>query len=250
MTYRVMLIDDEPWAMVYLKQTFNWEDRGFVIASEESNAKDALDSVKDVRPDVIFTDIRMPGLTGLELMNEVRTLGIECEFVIMSGFAEFSYAQEAITLGAFEYCLKPIAADKADRLLVRLRERLGAKPKSSEEPYGLALPSERNLKFEDMLDYIQSNIQDKLHLKELANQFYLNSNYCCHLFNKYTGKTFTEYVTELRMKKAAGLLANHRLTIEEAGSESGYPDYFYFNKVFKKYYGQTPSEYRKAANQP
>ncbi len=248
MSYRVMLIDDEPWTIVYLKRTFRWEERGFQVVAEVQDAHSALSAAQSLRPDVIFTDIRMPGMTGLELIKAFKACGIASEFVIVSGFAEFTYAQEAIMLGAFEYCLKPINPQQADDLLVRLSDRLGGESQIEQATeITLDCREERNIHFEDMLSYIETRLHEKLRLKALARQFYMNPNYCCHLFNKHLGKTFSEHLTELRMKEASRILLNKHLTIDEVGRQAGYPDYFYFNKVFKKFYGVTPSEYRKEA---
>lgn len=256
MPYQVVLIDDEPWTMVYMKKTFKWEDKGFEIIAETQNSLEAFDLIEQTRPDVVFTDIRMPEMSGIELMKGLRKKGVESEFVIASGFAEFEYAQEAVKLGAFEYCLKPISSEKADELLDRLALHLNARTdarrmhaarlSNRDEEAGPITEEDGQIKFTDMLAYIRCHYKEKLQLKDLAKQFYLNSNYCCHLFAKYTGKTFSEFLTQLRMEEAARLLQTH-FTIEDVARKAGFVDYFYFNKVFKKYYGVTPTEFRKGS---
>ncbi|WP_127588997.1 response regulator transcription factor [Paenibacillus koleovorans] len=254
--YRVVLVDDEPWTLIYLKKSFPWQEMGFEVVAETRNSMEALSLVEQYKPDVVFTDIRMPQLSGIELMQQLRSAGVRSEFVIVSGFAEFSYAQEAVKLGAFEYCLKPVSPEQAEQLLQRLAHQLerhrqegrplpqaeavkqGAREQATEE--------EGELNFEGMLKYMRDHLDDKLQLRELARKFYLNPNYCCLLFNKFTGMTFSEYLTELRMKQAALLLGEKALSIDEVAKRAGYPDYYYFNKVFKKFYGLTPTEYRKA----
>jgi YesN/AraC family two-component response regulator len=84
-------------------------------------------------------------------------------------------------------------------------------------------------------------------MKDLSNMFHINYTYCCELFKKVMGITFSEYVTGLRMKKAVQLLDNSDLSIEKVAIETGYSDYYYFNNVFKKYYNITPSKYRKSS---
>jgi YesN/AraC family two-component response regulator len=251
-----MLIDDEPWTMVYLKKMFQWKEKGFEVVAEMQNSMEALELADRIHPDVIFTDIRMPIMSGIDLIQELKRRGSRSEFVIVSGFAEFAYAQEAVKLGAFEYCLKPTSTEKAAELLSRLANHLESKSPSvlaadesqvlpEELETSLQAEEEGRAHFYNMLIYIKRNFSEKLQLKDLAKQFYLNSNYCCYLFSKFTGMTFSEYVTDIRMKEAARLLQYHHFTIVEIAKKSGYPDYFYFNKVFKKYYGVTPSDYRK-----
>ena len=86
--------------------------------------------------------------------------------------------------------------------------------------------------------------------RELAEQFHLNANYCCALFNKDTGGSFSEYLTSIRMKEAERLLTHTTLSLEEIAVQCGIQDYYYFNKVFKKYSGATPSQYRKQRKNP
>ena len=89
------------------------------------------------------------------------------------------------------------------------------------------------------------HFRDKLILKELAEQYHLNANYCCALFNKETGVSFSEYLTSIRMREAERLLTHTTLSLEEIAVQCGIQDYYYFNKVFKKYSGETPSQYRR-----
>jgi len=258
--YKAVLIDDEPWSLVHMSNIFKWSEMGFEIVSQISNAEEALDIISQTKPDVIFTDIRMPGISGLDLMKSVRVNGVDTEFIIISGFADFSYAQEAIQLGAFEYCLKPISSQQADNILLRLSKRLWSKRHGTtyyeyyEDPNNKQFVSskEENMseeiiedKFDKILSYINDNFQTKIHLKELANTFFLHPNYICSLFKKKTGLTFSEYITKLRMEEASRILADKSRLIDEVAVKCGYDDYFYFNKVFKKYYGITPTEYRK-----
>ena len=89
------------------------------------------------------------------------------------------------------------------------------------------------------------HFREKLVLRELADQFHLNANYCCALFNKETGGSFSEYLASIRMKEAERLLTHTTLSLEEIAVQCGIQDYYYFNKVFKKYSGETPSQYRR-----
>lgn len=244
MSYQVFLVDNEEWALIYLKKTLPWNENGFRVVGSSINSVKAVEEIRRLRPDVVFTDIRMPELSGLELMGKLREEGLHCEFIILSGFAEFSYAQTAIRLGAFEYCLKPISPDQGGELLARLRCHL-AETKPREDDASLAQPSD-NETLNDLLRYIQGHYQEKLRLKDIAAHFYLSSGYCSVLFSKYLGRTFPEYLTELRIQKACQLLRGTGLSIHEIAAQTGIDDYFYFNKVFKRATGLTPSQYRKA----
>ncbi|HOJ11915.1 MAG TPA: response regulator [Clostridiales bacterium] len=250
--YKVVLVEDEPWTLLGISKTFKWNEMGFKVINQTTRAMDAIDIILDNNPDVVFTDIRMPQISGIELMRKIRNEDRDTEFVIISGFAEFEYARDAITLGAFEYCLKPISKDAADSILERLKEHLDKKRNiTNVNSVNKIMDVENkihNVNFKNLLNYINENFKKNLQLKDLADQFYLNPNYCCYLFKNLTGNSFSEYLTSKRMGRACKLLKDTTLTISEVAAEAGYNDYYYFNKTFKRQFSCTPSQYRKDWN--
>jgi len=121
--YQVLLVDDERIVLESLKGSLNWEQIGFSVCGTADNGMEALERIREYRPDVVFTDIRMPGISGLELIKRVREIS-QCSIVIASGFAEFGYAQKAIKFGIDGYCLKPFDEEEIVSLLTRIRGRL------------------------------------------------------------------------------------------------------------------------------
>ncbi|MBW7453998.1 response regulator, partial [Paenibacillus sepulcri] len=122
--YSVLLVDDEIWSLEGIRKLFDWEKQGFTVTAQVTDASEAYDLICSTKPDVVFTDIRMPEISGIELLTKTRKAGIQSEFVIVSGFAEFEYAQEALRRGAFDYQLKPIDPDEAGLLLQKLKAQL------------------------------------------------------------------------------------------------------------------------------
>lgn len=243
-TYSVYLVDDEPWALVYLEKIVKWEEMGFRITGKFENSVEAFNRAAAEPPDVIFIDIRMPELDGLAFMRKALEAKLPCRFVVISGFAEFGYAQEAIRMGVvYDYCLKPIARDKLILLLDKLHGILEETKEQKQEKE--EIPLAENPVFQEMLTFMHTHFREKLVLRELADQFHLNANYCCALFNKETGGSFSEYLASIRMKEAERLLTHTTLSLEEIAVQCGIQDYYYFNKVFKKYSGETPSQYRR-----
>ncbi|WP_339256795.1 response regulator [Paenibacillus sp. FSL P2-0136] len=479
--YKVIIVDDESWAIRGISNAFDWEQYGFEISGQFTSAYQAWEAIALQEPDLVVTDIRMPEISGLDLMKRAKAQGIDSEFVIISGYAEFEYAQEALRYGALDYFLKPLDVDMTDTFLAKLalhfsrrsaarnhllldtltsadedeirrclpagmsaggcrvlavhyeadRPELGELLKLDGQPvhvlevengastllavliteqeselegitdewpaaagspglpvvgissigsglkqisklikeaelaasrvfvddasgafhyYNPKLPlvkpcidelhsivhgnqydsietyilglqeyfrlhelgmievvylwnqavglltsayseelrdmeleflnyAELKERFENleslcsflhdvltvlrqgnsralqegdilscfnrMVAYIDRNYEQKLYLKELSVQFFINQVYCCQLFKKNLGKTFSEYVAELRIRKARGLLQQTDLSIESIAIQSGYVDYYYFNKVFKKHCGMTPAKFRK-----
>jgi len=130
MMYRVLIADDEPWVAYGITKLIDWETEGYVIAGEAFDGLSALQFIREEKPDVVISDIRMPGLDGIELMEAVRKEGIDAEVIVVSGYAEFDYAKQAILLGAFDYLLKQIDRQELLNTVRRLRAKLEGKKRS------------------------------------------------------------------------------------------------------------------------
>ncbi len=452
--YNVLLVDDEPWVLIGLQRIFNWENYNFHILCATSNSLEALEIIKRASVDVVLSDIRMPDLSGLDLLKITKENFPSITFILVSGFADFAYAQEACRQGAYDYLLKPIDHTQTDLFLEKLQHHIyEIKQKENLFHYELlqngkedfhsffhtpkfqyyqvfhitsvknipqiflpdyceyqcieisihekiflcntsknllqflsnlnlpdinigiseltedcsenvvvqadiaskdlfltgvpgiymyhptdsrfinficskiheyhknkypaseilALfrnipvqkiniedavylwnqlclyfpdilpkqdfyytssaqliqefkdwpsllltlqdfcefnnPSTQNLQQNDLaahiLTFIHEHYTENLFLKDVADQFHLNCTYFSELFKKRVGMTFSKYLTKLRLEKAAGLLQNSSLTIEDICFQCGYNDYSYFNKAFKKHFLCTPYQYRK-----
>jgi YesN/AraC family two-component response regulator len=474
---QVVVIDDEPWALLGIRNAFDWTAYGFGIIAECTDAEEAFEIIRRERPDIVFTDIRMPKYNGIDIMRMTRELELDTEFVVVSGFAEFAYVQEALKFGALDYCLKPVNPEMTGPLLekagkhikkkqslkdnalmealtaknhsglhrlnpsffslapccwhavIRMKDKesspeQGSVPQSWEKTeihmnslktlyivrssspdlpdlHALELRAEKNREsfgisgrygdledipgvireadiavlkgfvtgragvfpykdekkalkpfmnklkealeqedfngisalldsigrefaarewgmneavhfwnqaigilignykeeeqlegleylnylelcdrfqnleamlgflaevfrqlgqengppahsneilhyFNQLVKYIEHHYDQELYIRDLSERFYINQFTCCKLFKKVLGKTFTEYVMEIRLDQACRLMKSTELTIEEIALKVGYSDYFYFNKVFKKHYGLTPARFKRS----
>ena len=119
---KVLFVDDEPIITQGLRVLIDWEEEGFQIAGSVQNGNEALKFLKRESVDLVLTDIRMPECSGLELLEKVKEQKIsEAYFIIMSGFDEFSYAQQAIRAGCLDYILKPVDADELLKIVRKVR---------------------------------------------------------------------------------------------------------------------------------
>jgi len=130
---RAMLVDDEPLALEGLKLLINWQAEGFEICGECASACEALRKLPDANPDLIVTDIRMPGMSGLELLHAARQAGFDGQFVIVSGYSDFQYAKKALQLGVAGYLLKPVEPADAAVVLAHVRRKLIGRETESEK---------------------------------------------------------------------------------------------------------------------
>ena len=104
---KVLVADDEEIVRTSLVDMIPWQELGMVLVGSVRNGLEALDVVSDDPPDIVITDIRMPMMDGLELIEKIKMLSPDTEIIILSGFSEFSYAQKAMSYGVKHYLLKP-----------------------------------------------------------------------------------------------------------------------------------------------
>jgi two-component system response regulator YesN len=131
--YRIMLVEDEPPILYAVKHLIDAGDFGFEVSSVAQNGRDALKMLANTVPDVIMTDIMMPFVDGLALIEEVRQRFPEIICVIMSGHSDFEYAVQALRTNTFDYLLKPIQMEKLHSMLQSLKRTLDKKKSAAEQ---------------------------------------------------------------------------------------------------------------------
>lgn len=122
--YKVFLVDDEIVVREGIRSNFPWEETDFVLAGEAPDGEIALSMLQDVKPDILITDIRMPFMDGLELCRQVSRTMPWVYIIILSGYDDFTYAREAISLGVIEYLLKPVSGEELRGVLERIALRI------------------------------------------------------------------------------------------------------------------------------
>ena len=122
--YSVILVDDEPVVREGLEYIIDWEKEGYSVIGSAGNGLEGLELIKKVKPDLVITDIKMPGLTGLEMVGEAKKINPDLKCIILSGYSDFKYAQDAIALGTLHYLLKPIDENELIQILSRVKIQL------------------------------------------------------------------------------------------------------------------------------
>ncbi|MCD8123209.1 MAG: response regulator [Clostridiales bacterium] len=122
--YRLFLVDDEEEIREGIIRKISWEKLGFVIVGDAANGRDALETIEQLEPDVLMTDIRMPYMDGLELTRCIHQKYPSMKVLIFSGYDDFEYAKQAIKLGVTEYILKPVNVEELSQILTKVRENL------------------------------------------------------------------------------------------------------------------------------
>lgn len=154
---RLLLVDDENIILRGLKETYDWEHMGFEIVGTALDGDIAVAMMDEIKPDVIITDISMKRMSGLELMENVRRMGFRTEFVVLSAYRDFAYAQSAIKNGALQYLIKPLDDDELGRVMGEVYQTCIEKMKLQE-----AYASWKKFLLEDKEKYFQAMTQKYL----------------------------------------------------------------------------------------
>ena len=121
---RVIIVDDEIHICQLLRKIIRWDSLNMKCIGVFDNSIKALDFIRNNQPEIVLTDIRMPQLSGLELIKKVRNLKITTEFIVISGYKEFEYAHQALQYGVRSYILKPVNEDELNSELEAIGKRI------------------------------------------------------------------------------------------------------------------------------
>ena len=238
---RVLLVDDEIIIREGFQRLFDWEAHDCEVVGEAADGMEALAQIDALRPDLVIMDINIPIMSGLKVIQLSRIKHPQIAYVIVSGYDDFSYCQQALRLQITDYILKPVNYEEfgtcIDNLKISLFEQRVA---SAEEP---TVREERVIT--GITRYLQAHLAEDVSLAVLAEEFHLNPQYISQLFKNEIGVGFLSYLTNIRMEKAKKLLVSTSLSVAEIAQQAGYGDYRVFTKVFKKTEGITPSQYRR-----
>jgi two-component system, response regulator YesN len=246
--YDVVLVDDDVIVIEFLKKVIPWQDYGFQVVANFQDSSDALIFMLENPYDVLITDIGMPKLNGIELIEKLKSSKINSYNVILSCHEEFTFAQQAIKLEAYDYILKEsMEESNIIDLLDRLKNKIDQERFSSNQHLKVTQFLEMTTRNEDVIKaqkYVQTHLGEKISLTEVAEHLHLNSSYFSRMYKKETGEGFIEYVTRVKMEKALELLDQSVKTVEQIAYELGFESKSYFLKTFKRFYGLSPKSFK------
>ncbi len=253
--YRIIIVDDEVEVAQMFKDLIDWASYNIEVVAVANDGNTAYQAIMLYRPDIVITDVCMPQMGGIDLIRKVGDSNIAVKFVIISAFAEFEYARDAMQYGVKHYLIKPCNEDQilcavneviVDILQERARKSTLSKKKQEADR------KERNYysqQIENVLRICDENISDPaLSLKWISeNKVFANPDYLSRRFLQETGHKFKEYLISLRISKAKELMLDkNNESIMNIAENVGFGENpQYFSAVFKKNTGMSPYEYKR-----
>lgn len=254
---RILICEDKPLIRQGIVKMIRWEELGAQPCQEAGNGFEALDILRASAPDIVITDIRMPGMDALEMVDAMEREGLSAELIVISGYDDFSYVRRMLQHGAVDYLLKPVNPGELNGAICQAIDRAteAARPASDGGYAQMRLACARSVLPEvdprartgPVIHYVEANFHRPLRLESLAQMFFLNASYLSAAYRQDAGMTLSDHIRRLRVGFSQALLRNTHLQILEIADLCGYQDALYFCRIFKRQTGQTPSEYRQEA---
>ena len=249
----ILVVDDEPRTREGIRRTLEaWSSGRYGIELADSGAA-ALERLEEHPVNLLITDIRMPEIGGLELIERLQEMKHPPVTIIISGYPEFDYARKALRYGVADYLLKPLdktkliqavelalkkeedqhRIERMEKLVdSKLLETTGQQPVYSEQ-------------VREALRYLDEHLDEPIVLKQLADHLHMNASYLSVLFKEQTGLTFSEYAARRKIQRAKEPLAGTTLTVADIAEQVGYQTSKYFVKVFRTHENISPGQYRQ-----
>jgi len=243
--YTIAIVDDEIELRKGLESLFPWEKLGFQVIRSFGNGQDADKWIQNNPVDVVITDIRMPFMSGLDLIRSLKAHADgDILYCLLSAHKDFSYAHEGLELGVRHYLFKPTDFDEISSAFLKIREELDRR--RADDQNFLSDDNVHNTpRIRNAFEIMKSSPGNTT-LQSLARELGVNPSYLSRLFKEETGENFSNVLSRIRMEKAAVLLNSPRnYTNREIAEMVGYQDPQNFCRSFKQYYKLTPRQYRQ-----
>lgn len=243
MSYKIVIVEDEAIELQELSMIINTAKLDLKLVGSASNGIEGEKIINELCPDIVISDIRLPGQTGLDMLSKVIP---EVKAIILSGYSDFKYMQNAIRIGVEDYLLKPI--DNEDLIKALKKTILELKKDKQDAPNNVVkfdLPdSVPNHLINASIKFVKDNYQQQVGLQEAAQFLNVSETHLSRLFKEIVKINFLTYLNTYRINKSIDLLINTNENINEIANKCGFVTPGYFAKLFKRLLNTTPTKFR------
>ena len=224
---KVLIVDDERSSAEIINHFITTYNLPLEVLGIILHGNDALNKIAELKPDIVFLDIEMPDINGLQVIEQAHKLGqSNTDYVIITAYNKFEYAQKALRLGVKDILLKPVQYNQFCDTMERV----------------VGYQYFSNPLFNQVLEYVHQHYTEDIKLAECASFLSTSVNNVSRMFNKYLHTNFTAYYNELRITHAVEVLKEGQ-SIKETAYIVGYNNLNYFYRKFKEQLGVTPKDY-------
>lgn len=245
--YKVIIVEDEDIIRQGILLSVDWNKYGFEVIGEARNGRDGLNKILDLKPDLVITDIKMPVMSGLDMIEEAISQH-NFKTIILSSYGEFDYTKRAISLQVYDFILKPLDEEEIEALLLKLKDVFDSEsvPKEFFDlNYYKDMVNNKSSYVYRLIELIEESYSEKLSIEQIADDFGVSNSYLSRKFKQATKHTFLDFLNKHRVQQALGLIEKNELKIYEVAEVTGFTDYKHFSSVFKKYLEVSPKKYVK-----
>lgn len=239
--YTLVVVEDEELIRNSILRKVKKLGQPIRVIGAYEDGLSALEAVNKAPPNLLITDIRIPGMGGLELIEHVNYRFPSLYKIIISGYADFEYARKAISSGVFDYLLKPVKFEQFRRTMERA---VAALAMEQQELTALDLSESAQIT-QHVKQYIRDNYHKSINVNQLADMLHVSPSYLSKSFSKCEGIPLSKYLIQVRINQAKHLLVSSNVSVGVIGERTGYPDPFYFSRIFKTVTGVSPAVYRE-----
>ncbi|PKM64566.1 MAG: DNA-binding response regulator [Firmicutes bacterium HGW-Firmicutes-20] len=258
--YKVMIVEDEELVRRGISLLTHWDQFDMKLIGEAKNGAEGLEMALKFRPDIILTDIRMPVLSGIDMIDTIQKT-YSPAFIILSAYSDFDYAKKALKMKVSDYLVKPfsdkdleeslknaietIVESRNRQVISQKLESISNSTLATFNQYLSQHHTSKNTNLDKVLNIIHHRFSDNLSLKQIGEELLVSESYLSKLFKEESGYTFHDYLIQYRMKKACDFLSDNQIKIYEVADKIGFKDQRYFSVIFRKYVGMTPMQFKE-----
>ena len=240
----VLIVDDERNISEGLASNIDWSRFLVNEVFIANNGYAALEIIHKNPISLVITDIKMPAINGLEFIERAKLLNPDLAFIVLSGYSEFTYVQQAMRMNVLDYLLKPVVLHD----LIHLLEKNFGTQADSDQGFNM-IPKTQETQPQDeysplikyCIAYIEGHYTQDITLQSIAEVLERNPSYLSYLFKKETGVKLFEYINRVRIKHAQILINTTNLNCSEIAAQVGFDVYRSFVRTYQRITGKNPS---------
>lgn len=246
----IVVAEDEHLIRKWLLHALDYQELNIEIVGIAEDGEEAIELIREKRPDIVLTDINMPKKNAFELFEQTKE--INCKKIILSGYDEFENAKRAMQFGVVDFLVKPIDLVELRTCLVKVCYAI-----EKENRKNIFVPMtqfdilkdvrySRDQVVTQVLAWIKEHYDEKFTIAKLAQELNYSESYIYQKVKKHLEMTLNEYLNRYRIKMAVNhLIKKPHLLVYEVAELVGFNDYKYFNQVFKKFVGMSVTEFKE-----